>query len=68
MVLFARAASTNCAAFTDIVSQRLFHIRVLARQAGHVGGNRVPVVGRGDMNRVDVVAIKSYPKISIDIA
>ena len=40
-------------AFVDVVAGRLFAVDVLARFHRPDGGQRVPVVGRGDRNRLD---------------
>ena len=47
----------------DPVRQRLLAVHVLAGLAGHDRGDRVPVVGRGDDDRVDVLAIEELAEV-----
>ena len=49
----------------DVVGQRLLAIDVLAGFQRRDGGNRVPVIGRGDAHRVDVLAREHVPEIVV---
>ena len=53
ILLYLRAASTMLAAFADVVADRLLDVDVLARLHRPDGGQRVPVVRRGDADDVD---------------
>ena len=53
------------AAFADIVRERLFDVDVFASLAGEHRDGGVPVVGRGDMNGVDVFPLQQPPEILI---
>ena len=48
ILLYLRAAFTIAAAFAHVVAHRLFDVHVFAGLDGPDGGQRVPVVGRGD--------------------
>ena len=50
-------------ALGDRHRQRLLDVDVLARLAGGDHLDRVPVVGRGDHHRVDVLAIEERPEV-----
>ena len=52
-------------AFRHVVSQGLFDVHVLPRLTGEHGGNRMPVVGRGDQQRVDVVAVEHAAEVAV---
>ena len=49
----------------DVVRQRLFAIHVLARPQGRQRDEGVPVVGRGDADRVDVLAVDDFAEIIV---
>ncbi len=51
-------------AFLDAVRQRLLAIDVLSGLARHDRGDSVPVVGRGDDDGVDILAIEHAPKVA----
>ena len=46
------------AAFADVVAHGFFDVNVLAGLGGPNGDQRVPVVGRGDGNRIDVFVVE----------
>ena len=48
--------SNDCVPFTQIVRKRLFHKHILAAVAGVDGHRHVPMVGRPDEHRIDIVA------------
>jgi hypothetical protein len=49
--------------FPNVVRHRFFDIDVLARLTGHDGLQRVPMVRRRDVDRVDIVAIENLAEI-----
>ena len=51
--------------FLHAHAQRFFHVHVLARADGQQGGRHVPVVGRADGHRVDVVAGEHLPQVAV---
>ena len=53
----------DAAAFADVVADRLFDVNVFAGLHGPDGGERVPVVGRGDGNRVDILVIDDFADV-----
>ena len=53
-------------ALVNVVRAGLLDIHVLARLAGPDGGQRVPVVGRGDGHRVDLFVIEDAPQVLFD--
>ena len=65
LVLFGRLH--HGPAFLDAVRQRLLAVDVLAGLAGQDGRNPVPVVGRGDHDRVDVFAVEHPAKIAVGL-
>ena len=65
LVLLGRAH--HGPAFLDAVCQRLLAVDVLAGLAGQDGGDPVPVVGRGDHDRVDVFAVEHAAKIAVGL-
>jgi len=48
----------DLAAFAEGESERLLAVNVLAGAAGEDGGGGMPVIGRGDDDRVNVFAIE----------
>ena len=52
-------------ALADRVGQRLFHVHVLAGGAGIDHLDAVPMVGRADDHRVDVVVVEQRPVVRI---
>jgi hypothetical protein len=58
----------HSAALADIVRQRLLHVDILAGLAGEHGHAGVPMVGRGDMDGVDVLALQQTPEILVSRA
>ena len=64
-VVFARGVH-HLLAFENVVAGRLLAIHVFARLAGPDGGQRMPVIGRGDGDRVDVLVVVKLPQILID--
>ena len=56
------------AAFGDHQRQRLLAIDVLAALAGGDRRQCVPVVGRGDRHRVDVLAVQQLAIVAVDVA
>ena len=61
-VLFRRL--DHLARFPDTVRDGLLDVDVFARFAGPYRGQSVPVVGRGDHHRIDVVRVEDTPEIS----
>ena len=61
------AAVTMARRLLDAVGQRLLAIDVLAGLAGQDGDDRVPVVGRGDDDRVDVLAIEDLAEVAVGL-
>ena len=47
----------------DIVRERLFDIDVLASLAGHHHRNCMPMIGRGDMNCIDLFQFEQLPEV-----
>jgi hypothetical protein len=54
------------AAFVDIVRSGLFNVDVLTGLAGPYGGQRVPVVGRRDGDRVNRLVLEDLTQILFD--
>ena len=54
-------------AFDDVVADGLFDVDVLARLAGQDRHERVPVIGRGDGDRVDVAIVEHPPEIGLGL-
>ena len=52
--------------FADVVTDRLFEIHVLAGLAGQDRRQGVPVVGRGDDDGVDVIAVEDLAEVLDD--
>ena len=52
-------------AFIDVVGHWFLDVHVLAGLARPDGGERMPVVGRGGRNRVDVLVVEDLPDIGI---
>ena len=55
-------------ALVDRAAQRLLAVHVLAGLAGHDRDRGVPVVGRGDQHRVDVLAVQDAAEVLVDVA
>ena len=53
-------ASTIALPSVQVVRQRLLDVDVLPRRAGVDGDRRVPVVGRGDQDGVEVLAVEQF--------
>ena len=53
------------AALADGERERLFDVDVLARLARHDRRQRVPVIGRADDHRVDVLAIEDAAEVAV---
>ncbi len=67
MRLYLLRSAHHGSPFGDAVRQRLFAIDVLAGLAGEDRGYCVPVVGGGDHDGVDVLAVKHAPKVAIAV-
>ena len=52
-------------AFEDVVGGRLLHVHVLAGLAGPDRHQRVPVIGRGDHDGVDVLALQELAHVGV---
>src|SRR5690606_20861484 len=50
--------------FFNIVTTWLFHINMLTRLKGHYGHRRVPMIRRGNKNRIYVLIVKDSSKIT----
>ncbi len=55
-------------ALGDVVRQRLLAVDVLFRPSGENADDRVPVVGRGADDRVDVLAVDDLSEVAIGVA
>ncbi len=55
-------------AFEDVVSQRLLYVDVLSRPDRINSGQGMPVIGRGDVDRVDVPVVNSPPVVLANLA
>ena len=55
----------HLAAFEDVVGRGLLDVHVLARLAGPDRRQRVPVVGRGDDDRVDVLVVEQLAQVGV---
>ena len=55
-------------ALADRQRERLFDVHVFAPATGRDRGNGVPVVGRGDADRVDVVPFEQLAEVAVDPA
>jgi hypothetical protein len=53
-------------AFPDVVTERFFHINILASLAGLDGGNGVPMIGRGNYDRIHVFEFEQLAVILED--
>ena len=67
MRLYLRAAATICFASKMIVRARLLHVHVLARLAGPDGHQGVPVIGRGDRDRVDGLVLEQLAVVGVGL-
>src|SRR5262245_63355452 len=56
------------APFADRESQRLLDIDILARLAGEHSRDRVPVIGRGNQDSVEVLLFQQLPEILVGLA
>ena len=65
--LYLRAVSTSFAAFPDVVRYRLLDVDVLAGLHRPDRGQRVPVVGGGDGDRVDLLVVENTRRMSDSI-
>ena len=54
-------------AFLNGSRQRLFHVPIFTRLAGHDGGYGVPVIRRADNHDIDVVSIQYPAEISVGV-
>ena len=67
MRLYLRAVSTSFAAFPDVVRDGLFDVNVLAGLHRPDRGQRVPVVGGGDRDRVDLFVFEDAAHVGVDL-
>ena len=67
MRLYFARGRNHLRAFENVVAGGLLAVDVLARLAGPNGGQRMPVVGRGDGDRVDVLVFEHLPQILVDL-
>ena len=52
-------------ALPDVVGERLFHVDVLAGLARPYGRQGVPVVGRGDGDRIDLLVVERLAEVGV---
>ena len=53
--------------FTDRQSQGFLHVNILARLAGQNGWHGVPVIGRSDVDGMNIIAFEDPPKIFVGL-
>ena len=63
--LYLFIACEHPLAFVDENRERLLHIDILARRAGHDGEHGMPVVGRGHHHSIDVLVLVHLAKIAV---
>ena len=64
-VVFA-SGGHHLPAFENVVAGGLFAVHILARLAGPDGRERMPVIRRGDRDRVDILVFVKLAQILVD--
>ena len=65
MLIVRRRRLHELPAFPHIVRDGLFHIDILAGLDGPDGGERVPVIRRGDRNGIDLFALQQLANVGV---